>query len=869
MTPSIRINIAIVLSLTAILFSACQQAELPKAPETMDTTDIVYATIEDATDTRTSLDGERVLWSSGDEIVVFKGKTLRSKYVVDENTVGTTEGVFNKDASYESLGASSNISSNVAFYPFAEITCKAKGQTYTLANITLPSVQTYAPASFGQGVFPMVAVTADTDDVGFAFKNVCGVLALQLKGSGAVKSISVKGNSDEILCGEAVVTAAYGKNPEIALLSSGGKTVTLECGESGVELQNDTPTSFLIALPTVSFDNGFTVTVADVSGTTKEYSTTKKNVILRSGILRMPEKEFVGERVPQESDYIDEYGINHGQGVKIGETVWAPVNCGYHATDFKYGKLYQWGRKYGQGYDGELRDGGWNHIGDYSDSSVPEEMPGPVSLSIGQSKDNENKFYYNSPSPDDWCISQNDKLWNSGSEENPLKTEYDPCPDGWRVPTYSELDELNNNYSSWTSVNRQNGRWFSGSAPYSSSVPQVFLPAVGYRNSETFNAYSRGGFGCYWSSMPSYSDAYSLIFRSNALMYNGYPRAFGLSVRCVQDASELIPVETISLSKTSLTLAEGSSEVLSATIIPSNATYQTPFWWSDNPSVATVDSNGNVTAISEGTTIITAMAGMQVATCEVTVKAAASDQVGDYIDEYGINHGQGVEIDGVVWAPVNCGYHETDFKYGKLYQWGRKYGQGYDGGLFDGDWNYMGDYSDSSVPEIVEGPVSLSVGQSKDNENKFYYNSSYSYDWCSPQDDKLWNSGTEENPKKTEYDPCPEGWRVPTYSELDELNNNYSSLTSENDQKGRWFSGSESYSPSAPQVFFPAAGYRDDTDVNAHDRGRGGLYWSSRPGSTGAYRLRFSSCDVYLSYYGRANGYSVRCVQATDEVAEL
>ena len=380
MTPSIRINIALVLSLSAILFSACQQAELPNEPETMDPTDIVYATIEDPTDTKTSLEDEKVVWSSGDEIVAFMGKTLRRKYVVSSETVGTNEGSFVRDNEYEHIGSSETISHNIAFYPFAEITCKAEGQTYTLANITLPSVQTYAPASFGQGVFPMVAVTADTDDVGFAFKNVCGVLALQLKGSGAVRSISVKGNSDEILCGEAVVTAAYCKNPEIALLSSGSKTVTLDCGESGVELQNDIPTSFLIALPPVSFDNGFTVTVTDASGTTKEYSTAKKNVILRSGILRMPEKEFVGERLPQEGDYIDEYGINHGPGVKIDGVVWAPVNCGYHATDFKYGKLYQWGRKYGQGYSGKLYDGDWNYIGEYSDSSVPEIVDGPVSL---------------------------------------------------------------------------------------------------------------------------------------------------------------------------------------------------------------------------------------------------------------------------------------------------------------------------------------------------------------------------------------------------------------------------------------------------------------------------------------------------------
>lgn len=42
----------------------------------------------------------------------------------------------------------------------------------------------------------------------------------------------------------------------------------------------------------------------------------------------------------------------------------------------------------------------------------------------------------------------------------------------------------------------------------------------------------------------------------------------------------------------------------------------------------------------------------------------------NYVDEYGVNHGYGVEIGGIIWAPVNCGYHETDYKYGKLYQWG-------------------------------------------------------------------------------------------------------------------------------------------------------------------------------------------------------
>ena len=47
------------------------------------------------------------------------------------------------------------------------------------------------------------------------------------------------------------------------------------------------------------------------------------------------------EKMPEPLiDYVDEYGVNHGTGVKIGKAVWAPVNCGYHKDEFKYGKLY-------------------------------------------------------------------------------------------------------------------------------------------------------------------------------------------------------------------------------------------------------------------------------------------------------------------------------------------------------------------------------------------------------------------------------------------------------------------------------------------------------------------------------------------------
>lgn len=82
-----------------------------------------------------------------------------------------------------------------------------------------------------------------------------------------------------------------------------------------------------------------------------------------------------------------------------------------------------------------------------------------------------------------------------------------------------------------------------------------------------------------------------------------------------------VAVESVSLNKTSLTLVEGNSESLTATVTPDNATNKTVTWSSSNTAVATVE-NGVVKAVGAGTATITATAGEKSATCAVTVSAA-------------------------------------------------------------------------------------------------------------------------------------------------------------------------------------------------------------------------------------------------------
>ena len=86
---------------------------------------------------------------------------------------------------------------------------------------------------------------------------------------------------------------------------------------------------------------------------------------------------------------------------------------------------------------------------------------------------------------------------------------------------------------------------------------------------------------------------------------------------------KLVPVKVtgVKLNKSSKSLTIGDTFTLTATVKPDNATDKSVTWSSSNTSVATVDENGVVTAVSEGTATITATASNGVeASCTVTVK---------------------------------------------------------------------------------------------------------------------------------------------------------------------------------------------------------------------------------------------------------
>ena len=155
-------------------------------------------------------------------------------------------------------------------------------------------------------------------------------------------------------------------------------------------------------------------------------------------------------------------------------------------------------------------------------------------------------FIYNATSPYDWYTDnetyQNDALWGEGVD----KSDFDPCPIGWRVPSSGTWNDFTRNSSTPSmgtfpyyikgiikedgyigDFHTSNGRMYKMLAWY---------PAGGWRDPLSGTCGNTGTGGPVWSFSYDSSFALDLGFNMNNLnIRNLCNRAFGISVRCVQE----------------------------------------------------------------------------------------------------------------------------------------------------------------------------------------------------------------------------------------------------------------------------------------------------------------------------------------------
>ena len=293
-----------------------------------------------------------------------------------------------------------------------------------------------------------------------------------------------------------------------------------------------------------------------------------------------------------------------------------------------------------------------------------------------------------------------------------------------------------------------------------------------------------------------------LFFGSTILVYNS----------CVKNEQDTVSVISISLDITSLKLVVGEYYTLEATVTPDNATDKTVLWKSSNESVASV-VDGKVTAMSFGTATITAQAGNEKATfCTVTVETLINEP------DDPLTCDNGVIINNVRWATRNIDAPGTFVaapeNFGMFYQWDRNIGWSSSNPMIDSNggttWNF-------TIPEA-----------------------------------SFWGK---------DKDPSPNGWRVPTYEELESLfdtNRVSYEWTTENGINGGRFTDITS----GNSIFLPAAGHRFTNDGSLVETGSWGIYWSgtTRCGCVNARFLRLGSNGVGWSTMSRRSALSIRSV---------
>ena len=404
------------------------------------------------------VNGKDMRWTAGDRIVI-NGQTFESE-ISEDGTFATFTGPIVEPPFH-------------AYYP---------ASIYRNGSLVLPDVQTYSGTNLS-GVNPMYARSENTTLV---FHNICALVKLDLTGTCKVASIEAK--ADQALSGTFDI-AGDEANGWYAQLNSrdAAATVTLNCGEAGVEI----PATFYMALPKGDY-TGLTFTVTDTDENTFD--------VQQPGTAMLEAGEIWNEVAEVSAAPQHEY-VDLGLSVK-----WATCNVGANSPE-EYGDYFAWGET--ETYYSSLNPLTWKD--------------GKSEGYWWQSYCGNSGFVEWSPAPYD-----GNEILTSGYDAAAANWGGD-----WRMPTAAEWQELlNNTENVWTTKNGVNGRRFT--EPNGNTL---FLPAAGFRCVD--DLYFAGSDGYYWSSSLNTDNpngAWHCHFYSGKCRMYSYYRYNGLSVRAVRSA---------------------------------------------------------------------------------------------------------------------------------------------------------------------------------------------------------------------------------------------------------------------------------------------------------------------------------------------
>ena len=138
------------------------------------------------------IDGINAVWDAGDQVSVFfnGGENECWNYTGPD---GASQGTISHEGTAYRVGSGYF----TAVYPYSA----GASMSEDVLTTSIPEIQPYKNASYGYAL-----MVSYTEDASLQFNYACAFLRLSLSGVGAVKSVSVKGNNDELLAGNVNVT---------------------------------------------------------------------------------------------------------------------------------------------------------------------------------------------------------------------------------------------------------------------------------------------------------------------------------------------------------------------------------------------------------------------------------------------------------------------------------------------------------------------------------------------------------------------------------------------------------------------------------------------------------------------------------------
>ena len=233
-------------------------------------------------DSRIQLNEElKTVWTNGDRVAVIYGEAGIEEW---EYTGATGERV----GHLTPVSTTDNFAGETKtamVYPY-DANCRYDAANGTI-GATIAAEQEYLAGSYALNGNVMVGTIGTSTTL----RSVCGWFCLNLTGDGEVVSaVKLRGNADEKLVGDVVVTVADATSTLSTAAESSHSEVVLNCGD-GVQLSAEV-TSFYVALLPQTFSEGVTVEVLCEDGATMTLSTQNIVPINRNTITPMQAVAF-------------------------------------------------------------------------------------------------------------------------------------------------------------------------------------------------------------------------------------------------------------------------------------------------------------------------------------------------------------------------------------------------------------------------------------------------------------------------------------------------------------------------------------------------------------------------------------------------